>query len=147
MQTLSRGWLIVALLFVAACAKRPAAESTEQIAQVHPGEAVYASACAECHEGGVPKAPHKMFLQMMAADAILTSLDEGIMRMQAAQLGPAERRAVAEYLSGHSLDEAVAGATAPACEGPAAEFDLSRPPAKAGWGVSREKSTTTLLPR
>jgi polyvinyl alcohol dehydrogenase (cytochrome) len=138
MQALSRGSLVVALILVSACAKRPVEDSAEQVAKAHAGEAVYASACAECHEGGVPKAPHKMFLQMMAADAILTSLDEGIMRMQAAKLSPAERRAVAEYLSGHSLDEAVAGATAPACEGPDAEFDLSRPPAKAGWGVSRE---------
>ena len=28
----------------------------------HPGEAVYAQACAACHEGGIARAPHKMFL-------------------------------------------------------------------------------------
>jgi len=138
MQAMARGFLVIALLSVTACGKRQAEEVPAPLAQAHPGEAVYAAACAECHEGGVPKAPHKMFLQMMAADAILTAMNEGIMQMQAARLSPDERRAVAEYLSGHSLDEALARVEAPACQGPAAEFDLSHPPAKAGWGVSRQ---------
>lgn len=104
----------------------------------HPGEAAYARACARCHEGDVPKAPHKMFLQMMPADGILAALETGVMRRQASKLGPEDRRAVAEYLSGHSLDEVVAAARAPTCEGDAARFDLTRPPAKTGWGVTRE---------
>lgn len=104
----------------------------------HPGEAVYAQACAACHEGGIARAPHKMFLQMMAADGILSSLEQGIMKTQSAALSPADRRAVSEYLSGHSLDEAVARAAVPMCAAPRRGFDLKRPPAKAGWGISRE---------
>ena len=34
------------------------------------GQRVYLEHCAQCHEGGVAKAPHKMFLEMMAPDAI-----------------------------------------------------------------------------
>ena len=110
---------------------------TEQAAP-HPGAAPYARACAQCHEGGVAKAPHKTFLQMMPADGLLLAMEQGIMQAQSAGLDAAERRAVAEYLAGVSLDTLVARAAAPMCMGPARDFDLRRPPAKAGWGVSRE---------
>ena len=110
---------------------------TEQVAP-HPGAGPYARACAQCHEGGVAKAPHKTFLQMMPADGLLLAMEQGIMQAQSAGLDAAERRAVAEYLAGVSLDTVVARAAAPMCMGPARAFDLRRPPAKAGWGVSRE---------
>ena len=32
------------------------------------GERAYLEHCAQCHEGGVPKAPHKMFLELMAPE-------------------------------------------------------------------------------
>lgn len=136
MQLLTRMLFVTALLALAACGRRGTEEATTASAGTQPGEAVYAASCAECHEGGVPKAPHKMFLQMMAADAILRSLDEGTMQKQAAGLSADQRRAVAEYLAGHSLDAALVQTEAPACEGRAAEFDLSRPPAHAGWGMT-----------
>ena len=50
------------------------------------GEAVYQQACSECHEGQVAKAPHKMFLQMLAPDSIYKSMNEGIMMAQAEAL-------------------------------------------------------------
>ncbi len=128
---------LLLVIAVSGCARdlRPAAATA---AATHPGQPAYERACADCHEGGVAKAPHKMFLQMMAADGILAAMTGGIMKRQAAELSDAERRAVAEYLSGHSLDEAVAASSAPVCTGDAARFDLGRPPAKAGWGVTRE---------
>ena len=128
--------IIAAALALAGCGRKepPPAE----IAAAHPGEAVYARACAECHEGGVARSPHKMFLEMMPTDGILKALEQGVMQTQAAGLTPEERRAVAEYLTGHPLDEVMARTPPPSCEGPRREFDLGRPPAKAGWGVTRE---------
>ncbi len=103
-------------------------------AAAHPGEAVYARACASCHGGGVPKAPHKMFLQMMASDAILASLESGIMRTQAATLSADQRRAVAEYLGG---PPAAAEPQAPVCgSGERSFFDTRRGPAVSGWGLA-----------
>lgn len=109
-----------------------------------PGAAIYQSRCAMCHEGGVPKAPAKLFLQMMATDAIHGALTVGVMQAQAAGLSDADKVAVAEYLSGQSLADsrskgaAEAAAHANRC-GPAhAAFDLTRPPAKAGWGIDRQ---------
>ncbi|RME62990.1 MAG: hypothetical protein D6782_11125, partial [Alphaproteobacteria bacterium] len=37
----------------------------------HPGLALYTEHCAACHEGGAPKAPHRIWLEMMAPDMIL----------------------------------------------------------------------------
>jgi polyvinyl alcohol dehydrogenase (cytochrome) len=102
-------------------------------AQAHPGEAVYATACANCHNGSVPKAPHKMFLQMMAADAIHASLEQGIMREQAKSLSAGQRLAVAEYLGG---PQAASGPLAPSCGKDRAYFDARRAPAASGWGLS-----------
>lgn len=102
-------------------------------AQAHPGEAVYAAACASCHNGNVPKAPHKMFLQMMAADAIHASLEQGVMREQAKQLTAGQRLAVAEYLGGPA---AATGPAAPVCGKDRAFFDTRHAPAVSGWGLS-----------
>jgi polyvinyl alcohol dehydrogenase (cytochrome) len=133
--------LALALLatLAAGCAGKDVQPADGQaVAAAHPGAAVYQKACVQCHEGGVARAPHKMFLQMMPADGILKAVEQGVMQTQAAGLTPAERRAVAEYLTGHSLDEVVARRPPPSCDGPRREFELGRPPAKAGWGVNRE---------
>jgi polyvinyl alcohol dehydrogenase (cytochrome) len=104
----------------------------------HPGETVYTQACAACHQGGVPKAPHRMFLEMMPADGILAALDHGVMRTQAEKLSATERRDVAEYLSGQSLDQAATHSPAPRCEGTHQAFDAARPAATSGWGMTLE---------
>ena len=138
MRHAARLALALTAALAAGCAKKEAGPVTADASAPHPGASVYAKACAECHEGGVARAPHKMFLEMMPTDGILKALEQGVMQTQAAGLTAAERRAVAEYLTGHSLDEVIARTPPPSCEGPRREFDLGRPPAKAGWGVSRE---------
>jgi len=57
-----------------------------------PGAKVYRGLCVNCHEGQVPKAPHRMFLQMMSPDVILAALTNGVMREQGATLAPQARR-------------------------------------------------------
>lgn len=99
------------------------------------GEAVYQGSCAQCHEGGVAKAPHKMFLEMLAPDAIYRSMTSGIMRTQAAELSEDDRRAVSEYLAKASLDDYVAPALPSACSKDDALFDFDKPPRSTGWGL------------
>jgi polyvinyl alcohol dehydrogenase (cytochrome) len=134
-------WLAkLALCFTVATAgyvPLPAAAAETAAAQPQ-GEKVYAERCAQCHEGGVPKAPHKMFLQMMATDAIHRALTTGIMQQQATGLSEAARVAVAEYLGGQLLADSQAKPDAQRCTGPAAKFDLNSPPTKAGWGMDRQ---------
>jgi polyvinyl alcohol dehydrogenase (cytochrome) len=102
----------------------------------HAGEPLFEQHCASCHLGQVPKAPHKMFLQMMSPDAIQASLEQGVMRPQAAGMTPEQRRLVATYLGG----DHVAHKAAPRCDGKAAFFDARREPVTAGWGLSPENT-------
>jgi polyvinyl alcohol dehydrogenase (cytochrome) len=124
--------IALSLLTLSALLAAPAA------AAITKGERLYQQACAACHEGGVTKAPHKIFLQMMPADGILNALENGIMQMQAAALSSTDRRAVAEYLAGQTVEEALARAQPQMCSGLAKEFDLGKGANKVGWGVNRE---------
>jgi polyvinyl alcohol dehydrogenase (cytochrome) len=122
----------------AAPAATPAvAETAEQAPAAvapHPGDVVFAQNCASCHLGQVPRAPHKMFLEMMATDAIFASLDAGIMRSHGEKLTATQKHDVARYLGGDK--PAVAAPLAPKCTGQAAFFDTRRAPAASGWGIT-----------
>ena len=73
------------------------------LAQAAPnGEAIYKQHCASCHEGSLPRMPSRDALRTMAPEAIDTELSSFSMRRQAAALTPAERRAVAAYLTGRA---------------------------------------------
>lgn len=100
----------------------------------HPGRNLYQANCAGCHEGGVPKAPNRVWLEMMAPDAILGALNDGIMRQQAAMLEPAERLQIAEYLTRTPLADYRPPEPPPACDAAHASFDRRRPPARILWG-------------
>lgn len=99
-----------------------------------PGRPVYEQKCAVCHEGGVPKAPSPTFLQLLPPDAIVSALTDGLMQTQGAELTPAEREQVAEYLTRRKLSSVKAVAIPPVCKGKAAEFDLKAPPSEILWG-------------
>src|SRR5574341_362199 len=64
------------------------------------GERVYKQHCARCHDGAMPRMPTRDALRKFTPEAIDNSLSSFAMRRQGAALRPAERRAVAEYLSG-----------------------------------------------
>lgn len=63
----------------------------------------YQKHCAQCHEGGVPKAPHSIVFQMMGAEALRRSMIDGVMALQAEPMSDEEIAALAENLAGHSL--------------------------------------------
>jgi polyvinyl alcohol dehydrogenase (cytochrome) len=115
-----------------------------------PGAKVYQGLCVNCHEGQVPKAPHKMFLQMMTADVILAALTDGLMREQGATLTPDKRREVSEYLAGAPLGASVPKQAPPQCAAKAREFDTAQLPVAIGWGHDNARfipgSTAGLSP-
>ena len=104
------------------------------------GQRVYREHCALCHEGGVARAPHRMFLEMMAPDAIYASLTDGVMRAQAARLDDRERILVAEYLAQAPLADYRAPALPPVCDPAAAAFDFAKPPPSLGWGTALDNN-------
>src|SRR5688572_29518044 len=71
------------------------------LAQTAPsGAAVYKQRCAACHEGSMPRTPNRQTLGAMSPEHIESELASFSMRRQGALLSPAERRAVAEFLTG-----------------------------------------------
>jgi polyvinyl alcohol dehydrogenase (cytochrome) len=68
------------------------------------GAAVFQRECASCHvRTGAPSAvPSPDVLRQLAPEAIVTALTSGRMRVQGEQLSDADRRAVAEFLTGRA---------------------------------------------
>jgi polyvinyl alcohol dehydrogenase (cytochrome) len=71
-------------------------------AQAPNGEAVYRQHCAGCHNGTLPRMPGRDALKTLTPEHVETALSSFTMRRQGAALTPAERRAVAEYVTGRS---------------------------------------------
>ena len=68
------------------------------------GGALFKTYCATCHEaGGNSQAPNRELLSRMAPEQILQALEKGAMKAQAAERSRAQRRVLAEYLSGKQL--------------------------------------------
>ena len=69
-------------------------------AQAPSGEAIYKQNCAACHEGSLPRMPTRAALRELTPEHVETALSSFSMRRQGANLSPAERRAVAEFVTG-----------------------------------------------
>jgi polyvinyl alcohol dehydrogenase (cytochrome) len=73
------------------------------LAQTSPnGEAVYRQHCAGCHNGTMPRMPNRDALKTLTPEHVETALSSFTMRRQGAALTLAERRAVAEYVTGRT---------------------------------------------
>lgn len=79
------------------------------------GATIFERSCASCHRaGGQSTAPAIDGLRVLAPEAIVTALTTGRMRVQGESLTIAERRNVAEWLSGRAVT-ASTGADADRC--------------------------------
>ena len=88
----ARIWTVLAALLF------PCAATAQQSAPS--GAAVYKQRCASCHEGSLPRMPNRQAMAAMTPEHIESELASFSMRRQGASLSPAERRAVAEFLTG-----------------------------------------------
>jgi polyvinyl alcohol dehydrogenase (cytochrome) len=71
------------------------------------GSALFNTYCAICHDGAPnSQAPSREVLGRMTPEQILQTLENGAMKTQAAERSRAQRRALAEYLSGRALGSA-----------------------------------------
>jgi mono/diheme cytochrome c family protein len=76
-------------------------------AQNPDGTTLYQQQCFKCHSDPAEKrAPSPAAMRMMSAEKILRALESGVMMPQGLLLTPAERRMLAEYLSGNPLGQA-----------------------------------------
>jgi len=71
--------------------------------QTPSGEQVYRQHCAGCHNGSMPRMPSRDALKTLTPEHVETALSSFTMRRQGAPLTLAERRAVAEYVTGRPV--------------------------------------------
>ncbi len=104
-----------------------------------PGKQHFEQACATCHMGAVQKAPHKDMIGLMTAEAILTTLTEGVMQQEASMLSDEQKVEVSEYLAGTPIGVEVTDI--PTC-GPDIGFDALTPPLGGNWGLQPDNQRT-----
>jgi polyvinyl alcohol dehydrogenase (cytochrome) len=77
--------------------------ASSQISWAQDGAALFRQRCAVCHEGNsADRAPDRATLQYMPAASIVRTLETGVMREVAGSLTPAQRDAIAAYLTGNA---------------------------------------------
>jgi polyvinyl alcohol dehydrogenase (cytochrome) len=104
---------------------------TAQPPQPEPnGRALFEKQCVSCHASGDQRIPTVDELRMRTPEAIISALTNGAMQVQGAELSPAGRRAVAEYLAGRIVGLAPAPEQGRCTSAP--PFDPS--PAAVAWG-------------
>jgi polyvinyl alcohol dehydrogenase (cytochrome) len=105
--------------------------------QAPDGAAIFTRDCATCHDGATgSRAPSPDVLKRRSPEAILAALTAGGMRPQGGRLSGAERRAVAEYLSGRALGSDITGARIGRCTTSPPIANPSSLPAWNGWSPS-----------
>jgi polyvinyl alcohol dehydrogenase (cytochrome) len=97
------------------------------------GAAAYRQNCAACHDMGVDRAPTREALQTMAAERVLAALESGAMISMATRTTAAERRAIAQYITGKPLSKKDLDVSPSAQAMCAAKDDFSNPLSGANW--------------
>jgi polyvinyl alcohol dehydrogenase (cytochrome) len=98
------------------------------------GARVFGDSCVVCHTGAPDaRAPGLDALRSQTAQSVVDSLVTGAMRPQGSRLSGAERRAVAEFVTGASLEGDVTGAVTGRCTSATPVADLSNGPRWSGW--------------
>src|SRR5262245_37611561 len=121
---------VAALGIVLGCASIAWAQSPD-------GSRVFQASCATCHSGAPEsRAPSLDSLRTRTPQSIINSLLDGAMRPQGARLSGAERRAVAEFITGKSVEGDVSGAESGRCTTPSSLQDFAKSPQWTGWSPS-----------
>jgi polyvinyl alcohol dehydrogenase (cytochrome) len=101
------------------------------------GAMLFKNYCAICHEGGDARAQTRDVLSQMSPEQVLQALEKGSMKAQAAERSRAQRRALAEYVSGKRFESEPPSPFPKSafCGGAeAASRELPAGPAWNGWG-------------
>ena len=77
------------------------------------GAELYKRACAQCHDAGVGRAPNREQFRAMLPDRVLSAMETGSMVTMANGRSAAERRAIAEFLTGKTFATALSTTPSP----------------------------------
>src|SRR5215510_4081244 len=106
-------------------------------AQAPDGAAIFARDCVSCHDGAEgSRAPKLEVLRLRSPEAILSALTAGGMRPQGARLTGAERRAVAEFITGKTPGGDITGASVGRCTSSPPLSDPDGGSSWTGWSPS-----------
>jgi polyvinyl alcohol dehydrogenase (cytochrome) len=103
------------------------------------GAALYQQHCATCHDNGAARAPDREALRSMLPTRVLDALETGQMISMATGRSAAERRALAEFVTGQSLADALPTTPSAQAMCAGAPGELVTPTTGAtwnGWGVT-----------
>lgn len=103
------------------------------------GSTLYKKNCALCHDANIERVPNRDALKAMSPERVLVAMESGPMISMASRLSAAERRTVAEFLTGKSFGQALQTNPSPQamCAGAPGVFnDPSGGPQWNGWGVN-----------
>jgi polyvinyl alcohol dehydrogenase (cytochrome) len=109
------------------------------VASADDGATVYKQVCASCHDNGLERAPDRDALRTMSPERVLAALETGPMISMTAARSAAERRAVAEFVTGKSFGQALDVTPSPQAMCAATAGRFSNPlsgPRWNGWGVN-----------
>src|SRR5262245_54265644 len=100
---------------------------------------LYQQSCGGCHDTGANRAPTRDTLRLMQPERVLAALEGGTMTSMANRRTPAERRTLAEFVTGKSFAEPldISPSAKAMCAGapPAFSNPLGGAPWN-GWGVT-----------
>ena len=135
------GFLMACLLIALPVNAKDIQPVKNTVAAKHPGQALFQTNCAYCHDTGMVKAPNTNNLRLMTAQAIYRIQIEGAMKPRAAHLKDSEKQLIAEYLSGKRLNDAPDIIPALQCaKKDGGWFNSREVSAGMGWGIDAENS-------
>ncbi|MBZ5631726.1 MAG: PQQ-binding-like beta-propeller repeat protein [Acidobacteriia bacterium] len=101
------------------------------------GSSLYDRTCASCHNGGNDRAPSRDALRSMSADRVLAAMETGPMISMAVRLTTADRRAIAEFVSGKPIGQPLVTTPSAKAMCPASEASFTLAGSMwTGWGVN-----------
>jgi len=104
------------------------------------GEKIYKGFCAACHDAGVERAPNRESLKAMSPERVLAAMEFGAMVPMAGRLSAAERRALAEFLTGKTLGQSIPPPQGLCAAAPGNITDWTAGAHWAGWGANLENT-------
>src|SRR5499426_407491 len=114
-----------------------------RLAAAQDAASLYQQSCASCHDTGANRAPTRDTLRLMQPERALAALEGGAMTSMANRRTPAERRALAEFVTGKSfaqpLDTTPSAKAMCAGASPAFSNPLDGAPWN-GWGVTNSNT-------
>ena len=118
-------FLFLSVLMVLLSASRLAAQD---------GGAIFAERCASCHDGGIDRAPDRSVLRDMSAERVLAAMETGPMISMASTRTAADRRAIAEFITGKKLSNTPSDAPPSEAYCPKGQTPDFSKAAWEGWG-------------